>query len=80
MAFRILNLMENIFLFVYREKFIILTDAAHLVGPEWTSFPLEENTERPNKGLDQPKTKEEVVDRVKGLMSTTTYAEWAPPS
>lgn len=39
--------------------------------------PLEEKTERPNKGLDQPKTKEEAVDRGKGQRSTTAYAEWA---
>lgn len=38
--------------------------------------PLEEKTERPSKGPDQPKTKEEAVDRRKG-QSFSAYAEWA---
>ena len=38
---------------------------------------LEEKTERPNKGPDQSKTKEEAVDRRKDQRSTTAYAEWA---
>ncbi|GFY82686.1 hypothetical protein Acr_02g0009260 [Actinidia rufa] len=37
--------------------------------------PLEEKTERPSKGPDQPKTKEETVDRRKGQKSTIAYAE-----
>lgn len=64
------------------EKFIYTHDILGRGPPSWTVMelcipPLEEKTERPSKGPDQPKTKEEAVDRRKGQRSTTAYAEWA---
>lgn len=50
--------------------------------PSWTVMelcipPLEEKTERPSKGPDQPKTKEEAVVLLWPFLRSTAYAEWA---
>lgn len=54
------------------DKFIYTHDILGRGPPSWTVMelcipPLEEKTERPSKGPDQPKTKEEAVVRAAAM-------------